>query len=133
MSIPLNHGIPRSSTMQYLTDLFYSKRSVFVFHSPAQELWKGPTASPMVIDPSGVYFRREGSGGHFITGVSPDETMDYDGEFNEELQTADDDLFMEIVWPTIANRVPQFESIKRVNAWAGWYEYNTFDQVNHMN
>ncbi|CCI42029.1 unnamed protein product [Albugo candida] len=104
------------------------KRSVFVFHSPAQEIWKGPTASPMVIDPSGVYFRREGSGGHFITGVSSNKTMDHDGESNEELGSTDDDLFTEIVWPTIASRVPQFETIKLVNAWAGWYEYNTFDQ-----
>lgn len=31
---------------------FYSKRFVYYYHAP-----KGPSLAPMVIDPSGVYFR----------------------------------------------------------------------------
>ena len=34
----------------------------------------------------------------------------------------------DMVWPTLADRVPAFAAAKVVNAWAGYYEYNTFDQ-----
>ena len=32
------------------------------------------------------------------------------------------------IWPILANRIPDFERIKLVNAWAGHYAFNTFDQ-----
>ena len=32
------------------------------------------------------------------------------------------------MWPRLAARVPAFESVKVVNAWAGYYDYNTLDQ-----
>jgi glycine/D-amino acid oxidase-like deaminating enzyme len=83
----------------------------------------------LVVDPSGVYFRREGNGGQFICGVSPPEESDVDGVSVEELDFPDHELFEEVIWPTIATRVKQFEDIKLLNAWAGYYEYNTFDQV----
>jgi glycine/D-amino acid oxidase-like deaminating enzyme len=37
-------------------------------------------------------------------------------------------LFEERLWPLLANRVPDFSSIKLKNFWAGHYDYNTFDQ-----
>lgn len=104
------------------------KRNVFVFHCPHEETWKGPSASPLVVDPSGVYFRREGSGGQFICGVSPDPSEDPDATSDEELDYPDYDLFENFIWPTIATRVQKFEDIKLLSAWAGFYDYNMFDQ-----
>ena len=32
------------------------------------------------------------------------------------------------IWPLLASRVPAFESCKVKNAWAGFYDYNYFDE-----
>ncbi|WP_120496645.1 FAD-binding oxidoreductase [Kiloniella sp. EL199] len=93
------------------------KRCVFVFNC-REEI----PNSPLVVDTNGVYFRPEGE--HFICGTSPldgydPECFDYDVDYN---------LFDEHIWPTLANRVTAFESIKQVNAWAGHYAYNLLDQ-----
>ena len=32
------------------------------------------------------------------------------------------------MWPIIATRIPQFESLRVVTEWAGHYAFNTFDQ-----
>jgi FAD-dependent oxidoreductase domain-containing protein 1 len=79
--------------------------------------------APLTVDPSGVWFRPEGR--FFLCGKSPEE--------DEEPPAADldsiDHLFFEHeVWPSLAERVPAFESVKVVNAWAGYYDYNTLDQ-----
>lgn len=75
---------------------------------------------PLVVDNSGVYFRPEGQG-QFICGVSPDPDRD-DMPLEVDFTQWD-----EILWPALASRVPAFESIKMTGAWAGYYEFNTFD------
>jgi sarcosine oxidase len=78
--------------------------------------------APLTIDPSGVWFRPEGSG--FICGVSPAEDQDPDCTDYELEYT----LYEELIWPILAERVPAFEAIKMSRAWAGHYDYNTLDQ-----
>lgn len=96
------------------------KRFVYVFHSP-----DGPGLNtPFVVDYSGVYFRREGLGGNYIGGISPVEAEEPDVSNLE----VDQNFFEERVWPHLASRVPAFENLKVTSSWAGFYDYNTFDQ-----
>jgi FAD-dependent oxidoreductase domain-containing protein 1 len=93
-------------------------RSVFVIDCPDPL-----PGCPLVIDPSGVWLRPEGR--HFITGTSPPPgTPDPD----DPPLAVDHALFDEVIWPTIAHRIPAFERLKVVGSWAGYYEYNTFDR-----
>lgn len=95
------------------------KRMVFPF-----EQRNGPKDyCPLVVDPSGVYFRREGLNGRFLTGTSPPSSDDPDTDSLE----VDDDFFLQNVWPHLAHRAPVFESLKLQTSWAGFYDTNTFD------
>ena len=77
---------------------------------------------PLLIDPTGVWVRPEGAG--YIGGISPPEDQDPDSDDFEISY----DLWEEIVWPTLAERIPAFEAVKLQRAWAGHYDYNTLDQ-----
>ena len=79
---------------------------------------------PLIVDPTGVWVRPEGAG--FITGVSP--PADQDGPVDPDDFNPDYDLFEEIIWPILAERIPTFEAIKMGHAWAGHYDYNCLDQ-----
>lgn len=94
------------------------KRFTFIF-AAARPL---DTALPLTIDPSGVHFRSDGS--YYMAGCPPvlDPAVDYD-DF-----AVDHGIWEDKVWPAIANRVPQFDSLRLMNAWAGHYDYNTLDQ-----
>lgn len=95
------------------------KRSVFVFE--ARERFED---MPLLVDPSGVYVRREGS--VYITGGAEVEVTDGaadTGDFEPDWP-----LFEEVIWPALATRIPAFEAIKATRAWAGHYDYNTLDQ-----
>ncbi len=93
------------------------RRCVFVVSCPTPI-----TNAPLVIDPSGVYFRPEGAG-QFICGTSPDPGDDPD-DLPLEVDHA---VFESAIWPCLAARVPAFEALRQTSAWAGYYEYNTFD------
>ena len=94
------------------------KRYTFIFKSEM----KIKNSLPLIIDPTGIHFRSDGD--QFLCGCAPelDNAAAYD-DF-----TVDYELWEEKIWPILANRVPNFEKIKLVNAWAGHYAFNTFDQ-----
>jgi FAD-dependent oxidoreductase domain-containing protein 1 len=97
--------------------VYARKRNVFVFSCPV----KIP-GCPLVIDPSGLWFRADGD--RFLCGVpeSPDPNV-WPDDFEVDLA-----LFEALAWPILAHRVPAFEAIRLSSAWAGHYDYNVFDQ-----
>jgi glycine/D-amino acid oxidase-like deaminating enzyme len=95
------------------------KRNVFVFE--AREKYAD---MPLLVDPSGIYVRPEGS--VYLTGGA--EPEDGDGPADPKDFEVDWPLFEEVIWPVLATRIPAFEAIKPTRAWAGHYDYNTLDQ-----
>lgn len=94
------------------------RRSIFNVSSPAVL-----NACPLLVDPTGVYFRPEGK--TYICGTSPDANNDPD---DLPLDQVDHAIFDDVVWPVLANRVPGFEALRVENCWSGYYEYNVLDQ-----
>ena len=92
------------------------RRTVFAFTSPTTL-----TDCPLVIDTTGAWFRPEGDG--YIGAIAPPPADDLDDLPLE----VDRRLFDERLWPALAARVPAFDAIRTTNAWAGYYEVNTYD------
>ena len=99
-------------------ELPVSPRKRMVFHFDCRTR----VASPLTIDTSGVYFRPEGP--NYIAGASPHGEQPDPDTFDLEV---DRSWFEEVVWPAMAHRVPAFEAIRLLDAWAGHYEVNTLD------
>ncbi|MDO5624985.1 MAG: FAD-binding oxidoreductase [Pseudomonadota bacterium] len=76
---------------------------------------------PLLIDPSGIWLRPEGTG--FITGFAPQG----DDADDLPLDAPEHEAFEDFVWPTLAARIPAFEALRLHGAWAGYYEMNSFD------
>lgn len=93
------------------------KRTVFVFDCKERI-----ADLPLLCDPSGVYVRPEG--GQYLAGSSP-----LPGEPDPDCEDLVEDWprFEEVIWPALAARVPAFEAIKPVGAWAGHYDVNPAD------
>ncbi len=93
------------------------KRMTYVFDCRAEM-----PPLPLTIDVTGVACRPES--GQYLAIVSPPEAEDRDcGDFELEYDT-----FEKVIWPTLAHRIPAFEAIKLIRAWACHYDYNAFDQ-----
>jgi glycine/D-amino acid oxidase-like deaminating enzyme len=90
------------------------RRTVFVLSCP-QRL----PDCPLVIDPSGFWFRPEGE--FFIAGTAPEPDQD---DLPLEPNYAE---FDEALWARMAHRVPAFAALRVERAWAGYYEMNLFD------
>ena len=92
------------------------KRCVFHFTSPARL-----PGCPLVVDPTGLYFRPEGNG--FLCGTAPPPDEDPEcHDFEVPLH-----WFEERLWPALAHRVPGFEAARLHSAWAGHYDVNLLD------
>ena len=93
------------------------RRSVYVV-----DCRERPARFPLTIDPSGLWFRPEGA--HTICGMPASAETDPD----EPPLDVEYDRFEPELWPALARRVPAFAAVKVVGGWAGYYDYNTFDQ-----
>jgi FAD-dependent oxidoreductase domain-containing protein 1 len=93
------------------------KRTVFVLRAPLSA-----PDMPLILDASGLWIRPEGDS--YLAGISPPEERDCDadGDFEPDLDMLEDE-----VWPRLAHRIPAFEQLRRVRAWAGHYDYCTLD------
>ncbi|WP_284614863.1 NAD(P)/FAD-dependent oxidoreductase [Aquabacterium humicola] len=94
------------------------RRTVFAFSCPTTL-----PLTPLVIDPSGCWFRSEGH--QFIGAWTPGEHDDDPDDL--PLDEPDIALFEERLWPALAHRVPAFEALRLTRAWAGYYEVHPLD------
>jgi sarcosine oxidase len=119
--VVVNAAGPRAADVAAMAgiDLPVRPRKRFVYHFDCRARL-GP--APLTINPGGVYFRPEGPA--WIGGYSPRHG-------DEDPDTLDLDVdrapFETVVWPELARRVPSFESLRLLDAWAGHYEVNTLD------
>jgi FAD-dependent oxidoreductase domain-containing protein 1 len=119
--VVVNAAGPRAASVAAMigAELPVRPRKRFVYHFDCRERL-GP--APLTIAPSGVYFRPEGDS--WICGYSPREGDDDPDTLDLEV---DRSRFDDFVWPELARRVPAFESVRLLDAWAGHYEVNTLD------
>ncbi len=78
---------------------------------------------PLTIDPSGVHVRQDGRNSYLAGGHSDIDPAPAFDDFE-----MDHALWQDHIWPHIAQRIPQFESIRVTREWVGHYDYNVFDQ-----
>ena len=93
------------------------KRSVFNFQAPVSQ-----DGFPMLFDTSGIWVRPEGDG--FIGGIQPaaHDDPDADDDFDPH-----HDLFEEVYWPLLVQRIPEMDKLRLRRSWAGHYEVNVLD------
>jgi FAD-dependent oxidoreductase domain-containing protein 1 len=117
----VNAAGPRAADVAAMAgvDLPVRPRKRIVYHLESQV---SLGAAPLTIDPTGVYFRPEGPA--YVSGWSP-----RDGEPDPDTLdlAADRAPFESLVWPALAHRVPAFDQLRLLDAWAGHYEVNTLD------
>jgi sarcosine oxidase len=117
----VNAAGPRAATVARLAgvDLPVHPRKRFVYHFDCRTRVEG---APLTVDPSGPYFRPEGPA--YIGGASPGPDEPDPDALDLEVDRA---RFEERVWPALAHRVPAFEAIRLLDAWAGHYAVHPLD------
>lgn len=74
----------------------------------------------LTVLPSGLYIAREAGGTLFVSKTLAEDPIGFDFNWDE-------DRFMEIVWPDLAEFIPELETLKLIRGWAGLYAVNTLD------
>lgn len=98
------------------------KRNIFVVKVPGGN----SIECPLVINPSGVFVRKEGPGNTFICGFSPPEADDPNQADNSCLDDVNYDEF-DHVWAKLYERAEIFAGVKVISGWSGFYDYNYLD------
>ena len=92
------------------------KRQVYALDTAVKP--RGPL--PLTILPSGLYFRTE-TGNLILLGWSfDDDPVGFDFSWDKQ-------RFIDRIWPSLAEFVPAFDTLKVVRGWAGLYAVNTLD------
>ena len=114
-------GTSASKIMQLLGEDYPvepRKRTVFLLDAPNAV---HPDA-PLMVCHSGFYLRPENK--HWISAIVPEDDKKADqDDFSPDLN-----IFEDILWPKLYARIPGFDAVKVISAWAGHYAFNTFDQ-----
>lgn len=98
----------------------FRKRYYYAFESA-----NGPSLDfPLLIDSSGVFVRRDGFGGQYITGKCPTEEEEIDNNNSD----VDYRYFENRIVPILKHRVPSFSDLKLLRGWAVFEDVNTWDQ-----
>ncbi|XP_055917121.1 FAD-dependent oxidoreductase domain-containing protein 1 [Eupeodes corollae] len=98
------------------------KRNKYVFSSMGQEV--PAFSTPLVIDPSGCYFTREGLSGNYLCGTNKSTLNEAKIQNSESGQ----DIFETEILPNLSQRVKAFSDAKVKKSWTETYEYNSFDE-----
>lgn len=89
------------------------KRYIYVVHCP-----NGPGLDmPFVIDPSGVWCRRDSVNGNiYLCGKRPTQEED-ESIIDHSNLDVDYNFFDQRIWPILAKRIPAFEAMKVSQVW----------------
>jgi glycine/D-amino acid oxidase-like deaminating enzyme len=74
----------------------------------------------LTVLPSGLYMARETGGLMLVSKTMAEDPIGFDFSW-------DDKRFMEIIWPELAEFIPQMDTLKLIRGWAGLYAVNTLD------
>ncbi len=81
---------------------------------------KAERALPLTVLPSGLYFRTE-TGGVVLLGKSlQEDPVVFDFSWDEQ-------RFVDLLWPELAEFVPAWDRLRVVRGWAGLYDVSTLD------
>jgi glycine/D-amino acid oxidase-like deaminating enzyme len=92
------------------------KRQVFAVDPE----YKQDSLPRLTVLPSGLYIARETGGLLLVSKTMAEDPVGFDF-------TWEDKRFLEIVWPELAEFIPQLETLKLIRGWAGLYAVNTLD------
>ncbi|GAV06084.1 hypothetical protein RvY_16119 [Ramazzottius varieornatus] len=98
------------------------KRYIYMFHCP-----EGPRLSfPILVDPNGLYVRREGINGMYMCSYTPRSNQQ---EPDPDDPNSGEEFFNNVLWPKLVYRAPVFSKLKLRGSWHTFYDYNYFDQT----